>query len=205
MPTLVSESSSIERSLWTADDFLDWLSPGVHADLIDGEKFMHSPVNLEHARLLNLVDFLLRSWLEQEKIGGELFREVVAIRLDSRNVMLPDLAWFSPDQIAGLAPSHAPFAPRWVCEVLSPRTASRDVGPKFAAYETSGVDEYWILDPQTNAHRFYAREGDYLVEFAVDGEWIESQILTGFAMRREWLNAPSGQSVTRCLEQLALR
>jgi hypothetical protein len=36
MPTLVSESKTIRRELWTADDFLDWLQPGVHADLIEG-------------------------------------------------------------------------------------------------------------------------------------------------------------------------
>lgn len=38
--------------LWTDRDFFGWLEPGVHADLIDGEKAMHSPVSLAHARLV---------------------------------------------------------------------------------------------------------------------------------------------------------
>ena len=91
MPTLVSESKTIRHELWTADDFLDWLEPGIHADLIDGEKFMHSPVNLRHADLTNFVDFLLRSHIEKHRLG-KLYREVVAVRLGSRNVFLPDLA-----------------------------------------------------------------------------------------------------------------
>jgi hypothetical protein len=33
MPT----TTSIAHELWTADEFLDWLEPGVFADLIDGE------------------------------------------------------------------------------------------------------------------------------------------------------------------------
>jgi hypothetical protein len=33
MPTTLS----IAHELWTADEFLDWLEPGVFADLIDGE------------------------------------------------------------------------------------------------------------------------------------------------------------------------
>jgi len=86
LPTIVSESKSIRRELWTADEFLDWLEPGIHADLIDGEKFMHSPVNLKHADLTNFVDFLLRSYIEKHKLG-KLYREVVAVRLGSRNVL----------------------------------------------------------------------------------------------------------------------
>jgi hypothetical protein len=71
MPTLVSESASMKRELWTATDFLDWLQPGVHADLIDGEEFMHSPVSLKNARLTNFLDHLLRSWLERTTFGGD--------------------------------------------------------------------------------------------------------------------------------------
>ena len=58
MPTLVSISDKVERELWTAEEFLEWLQPGKHADLIAGEKFMHSPVNLKHADLANFVDRL---------------------------------------------------------------------------------------------------------------------------------------------------
>lgn len=85
MPTLVSENATLERELWTAEDFLDWLKPGVHADLIDGEKFMHSPVSLVHADLLNFVDRLLGAYIEQHNLG-KLYHEVVAVRLSSRNV-----------------------------------------------------------------------------------------------------------------------
>lgn len=183
MPTLVSECAQIERELWTDEDFLDWLQPGVHADLIGGEKAMHSPVSLKHARLLNVLDLRIREWMAAGG-GGELFREVVAVRLSARNVFLPDLAWFSNVQVPRLLPTHAPIAPKWVCEALSPRTADRDVGPKFAAYEEHGVDEYWILDPETQAHRFYGRDGELLVEFLPDADgWIHSRVLAGFKVR----------------------
>ena len=180
MPTLVSECAQVERELWTDEDFLDWLQPGVHADLIGGERAMHSPVSLKHADLLNALDLRIRQWMAAGG-GGKLYREVVAVRLSARNVFLPDLAWFSAAQVPQLLPTHAPIAPKWVCEALSPRTADRDVGPKFAAYEEHGVDEYWILDPETQAHRFYAREGELLVEFLPDAEgWIHSTVLAGF-------------------------
>jgi len=188
MPTLVSECAQVERELWTDEDFLAWLRPGVHADLLGGEKAMHSPVNLRHADLLNVLDHQIRLWMAAGG-GGRLYREVVAVRLSTRNVFLPDLAWFSGEQVPRLQPTHAPLAPKWVCEALSPRTADRDTGPKFASYEEHGVDEYWILDPETQAHRFYAREGELLVEFPPDPEGcIRSRVLAGFKLRLADLN-----------------
>ncbi len=185
--------------LWTDLEFLDWLEPGVHADLIDGEKAMHSPVSLAHARLVNFLEYLLRRWMETSACGGELFQEVVAVRLSQRNVFLPDLCWFGPEQVPHLLPTHAPVAPRWVCEVLSPRTYDRDLGPKFAAYEEHGTREYWTLDPERLLHRFHFREGDYLVAIEpVDG-WVHSRQIPGFKVRAEWLNPASLPDVSTCL------
>jgi Uma2 family endonuclease len=201
MPTLVSESDKVERKLWTATDFLEWLKPGVHADLIDGEKFMHSPVNFRHARLLNYLHHLMDLYVQHMQIG-EVHREVVAVRLSTRNVFLPDLSYFTPEQVGRLAESHAPFAPALVVEALSPWSADRDVGPKFAAYEEHGVQEYWILDPDTRAHRFYHRQGEELVEFAAGEALIRAHAIPGFWVRREWLNADPLPEVTPCLEEL---
>jgi Uma2 family endonuclease len=201
MPTLVSTCDKVERELWTAEDFLDWLKPGVHADLIDGEKFMHSPVNLKHARLLNFLFTLMHLYVERKKLG-EVHREVVAVKLSSRNVFLPDLAYFTPEQVRSLAASHAPFAPTLVVEALSPWSADRDVGPKFAAYEENGVHEYWILDPETLAHRFYRREGEVLVEFAQNEPVVTARSIPGFWVKREWLNPEKLPEVVPCLEEL---
>jgi Uma2 family endonuclease len=201
MPTLVSVTDKVERELWTATDFLEWLKPGVHADLIDGEKFMHSPVNLRHARLLNFLHHLMDLYVQRKKLG-EVHREVVAVRLSTRNVFLPDLAYFTADQIGRLAESHAPFAPALVVEALSPWSADRDVGPKFAAYEEHGVQEYWILDPDTRAHRFYHRQGEELVEFASGEPVICAHAIPGFWVRREWLNADPLPEVVPCLEEV---
>ncbi len=198
MPTLVSESKTIRHELWTAEDFLGWLAPGIHADLIDGEKFMHSPVSLRHADLLNFLDSLLRQHIESRRLG-KLYREVVAVRLGSRNVFLPDLAFVPADRVPSLPESHIPFAPPLVVEALSPRTADRDVGPKFAAYEEHGVREYWVLDPQTLDHRFYRREGEILTAFAEGVERIESRVIDGFHLERSWLDPEHLPDVATCL------
>jgi Uma2 family endonuclease len=201
MPTLVSESKSIRRDLLTAEDFMDWLEPGIHADLIGGEIAMHSPVNLKHATLLNFVDRLLAAYIEKHQLGA-LFREVVAVKLGSRNVFLPDLLFIPADQLATLPSTHIPYAPPLVVEALSPRTAGRDIGPKFAAYEEHGVREYWVLDPETLDHRFYHRVDGILTAFAEDEDLIPSKVIPGLHLRRTWLNPEQLPTVAECLLSL---
>jgi Uma2 family endonuclease len=184
MPT----TTSIAHELWTADEFLDWLEPGVFADLIDGEILMHWPVSLSHGNLTNFLDRLLAAFIEQRGLGGVVHREAIAVRLSQRSVVLPDIAFYTREQESLFRETHIPVAPTWVAEVLSPSTAVNDVGRKFAKYEEYGVQEYWILDPKTSGHRFYERRDDLLVEFGQNEEIIRSRAIPGFWIKRIWLN-----------------
>ena len=201
MPTRVSAAADLERKLLTAEDFLEWLEPGTCADLIDGEIFVHSPVSIRHARLLNFLDRLLGTYVDRHRLG-ELFREEVAVRLSSRNVFQPDLAFYRTERRSVIRHSHIDGAPDLVVEVLSPRTADRDIGPKFAEYEQHGVIEYWVLDPETLAHRFYRRDGELLVEYAEGATKIESRVVPGFFVMREWLDPKSTPPITESLARI---
>ncbi len=186
VPTPVS-AAAVEHELLTAEDFLEWLEPGRCADLIAGEIAMHSPVSVRHADLLNFLDGILRLYVDRRRLGF-LYREVVAVRLSARDTFQPDLAFYRAARSGLIRDNHVEGAPDLVVEVLSPRTADRDTGPKFAAYERHGVIEYWILDPQALAHRFYRRAGELLVEYAAGAAKIDSRAVPGFFVMREWLD-----------------
>jgi len=49
-------------------------------------------------------------------------------------------------------------APDWVCEVLSPATASHDQTLKLAAYERAGVPEVWLIHPTDRLFTIYRLE-----------------------------------------------
>jgi Uma2 family endonuclease len=188
--------------MMTSEEFLDWLEPGIFADLIAGEIAMHSPVNFRHAQLTNFLERLLAAYLEETDLPGQLHRDVVAVRLSARDTFLPDLCFFTPHQVALFAEAHAPVAPMFCVEVLSPSTAKNDLGSKFAAYELHGVQEYWVLDPQKLAHRFFRREGDLFVQFAETAARIESATIRGFSVRRAWLDPEKLPKVSTCLRDI---
>lgn len=184
-----------------ADEFLEWLEPGKWADLINGQIYRHSPVSLRHARVLNFFGHLLAAYIRRKKLG-ELHRETVAVRLSSRNVFLPDLSFFTNQQTARLKETHAPFAPAFVLEALSPGSRERDLKPKFAAYEENGVDEYWVLDPQRLQHQFFQREGEFLAEVQPVRGRIDSSVILGFWVKTGWLTPEKLPDEDACLEEI---
>jgi Uma2 family endonuclease len=202
MPTQVPTA----HELWTADEFLGWLEPGIFADLIDGQIVMHSPVSLAHANLTNFLDRLLAAYIEHNQMGV-VHREVIAVRLSQRSVVMPDIAFYTREQEALFQDTHIPVAPTWVAEILSPATAADDVGRKFAKYEEHGVKEYWLLDPKTLAHRFYSLQDNLLLEFGQDEEIIRSRAIAGFWVKRAWLNPrqmPASPTISGALAELIL-
>jgi Uma2 family endonuclease len=198
----VVEAALPPKEFLSSDEFLDWLEPGIHADLIAGEIFMHSPVSFKHADLLNFVDRLLAAYIAKKRLG-QLYREVVAVKLGSRHTFLPDLCFFTNEQVRHLQPNFAPFAPALVVEALSPSSESRDRHQKFAAYEEFGVQEYWILDPELHAHEFFQRKGEVLQPCGetTDDKMI-SEIISGFYLRRQWLNGTAFPDVMACLREI---
>lgn len=98
--------------------------------------------------------------------------------------------------------THAAFAPMFVAEVLSPSTAKRDLGMKFAAYELHDVQEYWVLDPDKLEHRFFRRAGDLLEESSVGVEKVMSTSIPGFWVKRIWLDPEKTPKVTTCLKEI---
>jgi Uma2 family endonuclease len=185
----------------TSEEFLDWLEPGIHADLIGGKICLRAPVNLRHAELVNFLDFLLSGYVDHEELG-EVFQSVVAVRLSVRETFLPDLSFFPKSLTAHLPPTHAPFAPTFVMEALSPSTSRNDTGRKFIAYEAHGVREYWILDPSRLEHRFYRLIGDTFEEFAVGADRIDSASIPGFWVKRAWLDPDHLPRKGACLAEI---
>ena len=67
------------------------------------------------------------------------------------DVLVPDLAgWRTSRTPPGFLADDAPgiaLAPDWICEVLSPSTASVDRTKKLPIYQREGVAHAWLIDP----------------------------------------------------------
>ncbi len=64
------------------------------------------------------------------------------------------------------------MAPDWVCEILSPSTASLDRVRKLRVYTREGVPWYWLVDPAARTLEVLrlGSEGTYVVEETFEGD-----------------------------------
>ena len=80
--------------------------------------------------------------------GGRWIASEVEVEYGANEVFRHDLAgWLrarAPEMPRG---SPTRLRPDWVCEILSPSNAKRDLVDKLRVLQASGVPHYWILDP----------------------------------------------------------
>ncbi|MFZ5443073.1 MAG: Uma2 family endonuclease [Myxococcota bacterium] len=102
--------------------------------------------------------------------GGWWFLDEPELHFD-RNVLVSDLAAWRRERMPSLPPASTPFltlAPDWVCEVLSPKTASFDRIQKRRIYAREQVSFLWYVEPIERVLTAYRLEG---AEYRELGTW----------------------------------
>jgi Uma2 family endonuclease len=116
-------------------------------EFINGEIVFHSPVKLWHHDATGNVYEILRTYVRRQNMG-RVGIEKLLISL-TRNDYEPDVCFWKSEKADLFDDEQMQFpAPDFVAEVLSPSTAKNDRGIKFDDYESHGVQEYWIIDPE---------------------------------------------------------
>jgi Uma2 family endonuclease len=142
----------------TYDDYLLFPDDGNRHELIDGEHYATPPPRLSHQAISGNLHLLIGSWLETHPIGRIYYAPVDLVFLQF-DVVEPDLLFASTAGLAEIATTkNMQGAPELVIEIGSPGTRKRDETIKKRLYERWGVDEYWIVDGDTDVVRIYRRE-----------------------------------------------
>jgi len=115
-------------------------------ELIEGELIMVPSPNIYHQRISGRIEFLLRDFVEKNKLG-EVFYAPCDVHLGD-NVVQPDILFISKEHSYVIIKEEVKGAPDLVIEILSPATAKRDRTIKRALYARYGVSEYWLVDPE---------------------------------------------------------
>jgi Uma2 family endonuclease len=79
--------------------------------------------------------------------GGSIILDEPELHLHG-DVLVPDIAGWRRERMPALPQGSAfELAPDWVCEVLSPSTASTDRAVKVPIYAREQVSHVWLVDP----------------------------------------------------------
>lgn len=122
---------------------------GLRHEIIDGEHFVTPSPVWKHQAIVTNVGVAIHSYLRTHPIGTVMFLAMDVI-LSPHDVVEPDLLYFSRERERTFEPSDwVKGAPNLVMEVASPSAKHRDETLKRRLYERFGVDEYWLVDPDT--------------------------------------------------------
>jgi Uma2 family endonuclease len=156
--TMMPVSSGVKL---TYDDFLLFPDDGLRHELIDGEHYVTPCPNTKHQRISGNLYWLLRSYLERNRIGEAFFApfDIVFSRFD---VVEPDLLYMSNERAATILTSkNVQGTPEVIIEIGSPSTRRRDETIKRSLYQRSGVSEYWVVDPELDVVRVYRSDDGF--------------------------------------------
>jgi Uma2 family endonuclease len=120
-----------------------------HYELLQGRVTMTPPAGYPHGEIEANVLALLHAFAKPRALG-RVFGSSQGYDLPSGDTLEPDVSFVSTRRWQEApTPEEGKFlrvVPDLVVEILSAATAARDRGAKKAAYEASGVLEYWLVD-----------------------------------------------------------
>jgi len=170
----------------TADEYLGLPETVERYELVDGVIIVSPSATWGHQRIAGEVLFQLRQFLASNPIGEAVGE--VDVRLRDNLVLRPDVVFLSSAKAARVA-KYITEPPDLVVEIVSPGTAQRDLQDKKQDYETAGVGEYWVIDPQAGEMHFFALEAGQFVPLQPVGDELSSRIVRGFTLNRARVRA----------------
>jgi Uma2 family endonuclease len=154
---------------------------GKQYEVIDGELFMTPAPKPKHQEIvLRIAEELSR--FVREKNLGKVFISPIDVLLEQHTFLQPDVLFIRKERLEIVKEEAIEGPPDLVVEVLSPSTFYKDLRKKMTAYAQFGVQEYWIVDPETQTVEVYARRDNklQLSQKFSSGETLESPLLPGF-------------------------
>jgi len=148
------------KRLYTA---IEALPEGVVGEIIHGGLYVHPRPAARHAmvgsrlgaRLVPPFDF------GEGGPGGWWILDEPEIHFQrDTEILVPDIGGWRRERMPHL-PEDQRFevVPDWICEVLSPSTASQDREIKMPLYAHYGVNQAWLVDAGAKRVEVYSRDG----------------------------------------------
>lgn len=179
-----------QQGKWTIADYMRLVNPpSYYYELIQGQLIKSPSPNLHHQRALMRLATRMFDFVEKNNVG-EVIVAPMDVEIDlgeTQTIVEPDIIFVSHERKEILTTKHLRGTPDLLVEVLSPTSEDRDRITKLTLYMTSGVLEYWIVDPtQRTIEVWVMREMGHVKKGRwIPGQTVHSEVLSGFVVKVE--------------------
>src|SRR5205085_107336 len=110
----------------TYEEYLNWLDEDKHAEWVNGEVIMHSPVSRAHSNVDGFLTSILRTYIEENQLG-EIHNEpfLMKISADSPGRM-PDIMFVATANLSRIRENMLDGPADLIVEIISPESRTRD-------------------------------------------------------------------------------
>jgi Uma2 family endonuclease len=137
------------RPHYTYNDYCQWEG---NWELIDGIPYAMSPLPVpEHQRVSMLLSFQFENAIKKSNCKNCKTYIPLDWKIAEDTIVQPDVLIVCKE----IKKKFLDFPPALVVEVLSPSTASKDIGEKMELYHSQKVKYYLILDPSFKKIEIY--------------------------------------------------
>lgn len=169
----------------TYDDFLLFPDDGKRHEIVDGEHYVAPSPNRRHQQLLGRLHLAVAEHLREHPALGEVYFAPFDVVFSNWDIVEPDLIFVAGNQRGILTEKNIVGAPALVVEILSSGTRKRDQQIKRRLFDRSGVQEYWMVDPDKRVVVVHRRNADgefpRLDEFGA-GESLTTPVMPAFSL-----------------------
>ena len=183
-------------------------NPGKRSEWVDGRIEVMSNASLDHNELAAWLMALLLCYAQQHDLGSVAFDN--QMRTINRRRRLPDVHFLREDRRKSLVTDAARQSLiegvfDLAVEIVTPDEAGRDYVTKYQEYQSAGVPEYWLIDPQNRfGQGWHLVDGKYQPLPRDDaGERFYSTVLPGFWLRPADVFAEPRPAVASLLAEVA--
>ncbi len=141
------------------------LPEGERAELIDGQIYNMAPPRYIHQIILSELNSVIHQYIKSKNGSCKILPAPFAVFLnnDNKTYVEPDISVICDKNKLDEYGCHG--APDWIIEIVSPGSKNMDYLTKLLKYSSSGVREYWIVDPQKNRIMVYDFTSEDMMEY----------------------------------------
>lgn len=143
----------------TRYDYQEMREGPPYYQVIEGDLVMSPSPNTFHQIVTGRIYSQILRFLERHPLG-EVFIAPLDIFLGETDVYQPDVMFVSNARRSIITDHGLEGAPDLVIEILSTTTARLDRGAKRKIYARTGVQELWLIDPETKSMAVYRLDED---------------------------------------------
>ena len=152
------------------------LPEGTLCQLINNKLVMSPAPKDVHQTVLNSINVEISLYLRKNK-SGEIRIAPYDVHFSKQNILQPDILFVKNENLHKIKTRGLFGAPDLIVEILSPSTSDLDFGEKKLIYEKYGVQEYFVVDPNTKSvDSFFLKNKKYESQKSLPSK-IYSEIL----------------------------